>query len=135
MFSTLVLFQIFGAIVVMSSSIFEMDIVRFWFIDCCFTLTLISVSFKMFAHIDFDFYGVLIGVIVSSANLFVFCYCGELTTNTFLRYTDSLYESNWYSLPTHLQKYYILMISSTQKQLLYEGHGMTTLNCLTFLKV
>lgn len=90
--------------------------------------------FQMFKRINFDLFVVVIGVVVSSANLLVFCYCGALTTNTFLKYTDCLYGSNWYTMPAPLQKYLILMISSAQRRLLYEGHGMTTLNLETFLK-
>lgn len=136
-FGTLILFQMFCAIVVMSASIFELDIVRIFSFDC---LLLFYEDydwyFQMFENINFDLFGVVIGVVVSSANLLVFCYCGELTTKTFLKYNDCLYQSvYWYDLSSKLQKYLILMISSSQRHLLYRGHGMTTLNLETFVMV
>lgn len=67
--------------------------------------------------------------------LFIYCFCGERTTNDFKRFSDCLYESFWYNLPMKPQKYIVLMIMNMKQPLIYKGVGMINLNMETFLKV
>ena len=45
---------------------------------------------------------------------------------------NCLYESNWQRLPIELQKYFIIMIANTQKQINYRGFGTAVLELETF---
>lgn len=72
---------------------------------------------------------------MSASNLFLYCYYGKLTTNSFVEMSHGLYESNWVELPVNLQKYYILMLANIQIPLYYHGFGVAVLNLETFTKV
>lgn len=74
-------------------------------------------------------------VLVSSSNLFLYCFFGKLATESFETMADCLYETNWLDLPVNLQKYFIVMIGNAQIPIHYHGFGVALLNLETFLKV
>lgn len=86
-------------------------------------------------HIDFNIGIILMAVIGSISNLFLFCFFGKLATESFAEMADSLFESNWQSLPIHFQKYFIILIGNAQKPLVYHGFGIVALNLETFARV
>lgn len=73
--------------------------------------------------------------IYNAATLYFFCYNGKRTTDSYLAFSNCLYESNWIILPIRLQKNFVLMIAHGQKVLFYDGLGLLELNLETFLKV
>lgn len=91
--------------------------------------------FKEIQHIDFNISIVLITIGIIATKLFLFCFFGKMATESFIEMADCLFESNWQSLPIHLQKYFILMINNVQKPLFYSGYGIIILNLETFTKV
>lgn len=74
----------------------------------------------------------LIGVLVSMLNLFLYCYFGKLTTDSHLQMTLHLYESDWTGISIELKKYFILIIANMQKPLHFYGSGFFVLNLETF---
>lgn len=68
-------------------------------------------------------------------NLFLYCYYGKCTTDSYAAFADCSYQSNWMDLLIDLQKYFILMIAHAQMPLHYHGYGMVNLNLESFCKV
>lgn len=78
---------------------------------------------------------VTLAALVSSLNLFAYCYFGKMATEHFLSYADHLFESKWYQLPNKLQRFLIPMIIDAQQPLHYHGSFIANLNLETFAKV
>lgn len=74
-------------------------------------------------------------VIVSGSNLFLYCHFGSRSTQTSLAYANLIYDSEWFQLPTELQKFIIVMIANAQRPLFYHGFGVARLNLDTFCSV
>lgn len=74
-------------------------------------------------------------IINCTSILFLFCFYGKLATESFLGICDSAYEANWLDLPTHLQKYFIIIIGNAQIPLYYHGFDIAVLNLETFMKM
>lgn len=77
----------------------------------------------------------LFGIFVAVPNIFLFCFLGKLSSESYRKMGDSLYERNWHELPLKLQKYFMLMIANAQIPQNYHGYGLITLNLETFLCV
>lgn len=67
--------------------------------------------------------------------LFLCCYLGKMATDSYAQMAESLYECNWYEMPLHLQKDFIIIGANAQVPLAYSGYGIAELNLLTFCKV
>lgn len=67
--------------------------------------------------------------------MFLYCFFGKLSTDSFMKMCQCLFESNWFNIQVDLQKYFILMIAEAQKPLFYQGFHMATLNLETFAAV
>lgn len=91
--------------------------------------------FQAIKHPDLNFYMVLMSLLVSSANLYLYCYYGNRSTNDYAKMANYLYTSNWYQLPIELQKYFKMMIANAQRPLFYHGFRIVQLNLETYLKV
>lgn len=74
-------------------------------------------------------------VMLSGSIMFLYCYFGEMATESYEKLTDSLYEGNWQELKPDLQKYIILMIANAQRPLYYHGFEVAILSLNTFAKV
>lgn len=74
-------------------------------------------------------------LLVGTTNLFFWCFFGKLTSESYARIADYLYESNWQDLPVELRKYFILLIANAQRPIFYHGFGIAVLNLETFCKV
>lgn len=71
----------------------------------------------------------------SSMNTFLYCYFGNLSTESFLRIPDWLYASKWYNLINDQQKFYIMMIANSQRSLFFHGFGLANLTLETYSTV
>lgn len=58
-----------------------------------------------------------------------------MASESYERMADALFESNWQSFPSHLQKYLIVFIANAQKPIFFHGFGIAILNLQTFNKV
>lgn len=84
--------------------------------------------------------GADIGVImyvtfIALLNLYLYCYFGHFTTNTFALYPRYFFETDWFKLPANMQKYFIILLGNSNKPLTYDGFKLISLNLETFLKV
>lgn len=74
-------------------------------------------------------------LLVSGANLFLYCYYGNRSTIDYAQMAHSLYESNWYQHSVGLQRFFKMMIANAQRPLFYHGFRIVQLNLETYLKV
>lgn len=86
-------------------------------------------------HPDFELFVLFISLAVATGNVYLFCYFGKLSTQSFENISGYIYNSNWQLLDIDLKKYIILMIKSTQPRLAFHGYGMFILNLETFTQV
>lgn len=86
-------------------------------------------------HLGAEFLVIVICVIFSGSNLFLYCYYGKLSTDSYLAFNQSVYESNWYLLPTKIQKSIVHIIGNAQSPVFYHGSHIVNLNLETFLAV
>lgn len=71
---------------------------------------------------------VLLVAVIGISNLFVYCYFGKMSSESFERMAISLSEANWCSLPIELQKWFVIVIGMIQKPVCYHGLGRQFLN-------
>ena len=69
------------------------------------------------------------------SNLFLCCFFGKLTSESYACIADYLFDLNWHGMPLDLQKYFIMMIANAQIPLNYRGYGTLEMNLQTFTKV
>ena len=74
-------------------------------------------------------------LVVAMSNLFLYCLFGKLATESHLKMSDCVYNLYWYKLPTHLQKYVVVMIQNMQQPRYFHGFGVIYLNLETFTSV
>lgn len=71
----------------------------------------------------------------TTAILIVFCYLGALTTESFEKYFDCVFESQWYYMNVEQQKIILFMIQNYQKLRLFHGFRLVYLDLVTFRTV
>lgn len=87
-------------------------------------------------HFDISLLLLTFTIALSAFNLFLYCYYGAFATDFYSKYANCVYESNWLTLPTNIQKNYVLMIIIYSHQsVVYHGGNIIVLNLKTFLKV
>lgn len=74
-------------------------------------------------------------VVLSSSNLFVYCFFGLLASESHLKMVFCLYSCDWTRIPIEYQKYLILMIANIQKPIRYRGMKVFVLDLETFCSV
>lgn len=67
--------------------------------------------------------------------MYLYCHFGQLSTESYEKMSDTLYESNWPKLSVTIQKHIIVMIANMQKPRYYSGFGMVNLHLGTFINV
>lgn len=69
-------------------------------------------------------------------NLFVYCYFGKMTTDSYSKMSDCVYfELDWREFPSKLQKYLVFMIQNMQKKIYYHGFDVAVMDLRTFIGV
>lgn len=86
-------------------------------------------------HPDFGLQVIWCAFLAAVSNLFAYCFCGKMATDSYSNMAECLYESNWHKLELKYQKYIIIMIANAQKPIYYHGFGIAVLNLETFNKV
>lgn len=137
-FNRFLLIHVLSAIVFISSDFLNMNLVRlksgiFYLAISCFLKS--SFAFQIFQNHATDIGVILFATSQSVSDLYVYCYFGDYTTNSFEKYTQYLCEMRWYRLPIEYQKYLILLIGNGQQPLQYDGYRLVIINRGTFLKV
>lgn len=77
----------------------------------------------------------VISAMSSGSIMFLYCYYGEMATESFIKIADGMYESNWQLLQPTMQKYTIPIIRNAQRPLFYHGFNMVDLCLNTFTRV
>lgn len=103
-----------------------------WWIDS--KTLFFQCKFQQTKHIDSNFFAIIMMSSAGAFNLFIYCFFGKLTTESFSKMADSLFNSNWQKFPIKLQKDLVLLIGNMQKPLHYHGFGIVVLNLETFCK-
>lgn len=86
-------------------------------------------------QLDYGMVFLMQAMMLSGSIMFVYCYFGEMATESFGNLASALYESSWQNLSIKLQKCYILMIANAQRPLYYHGFHVSILSLNTFAKV
>lgn len=80
--------------------------------------------------------GMLLVILVNGmAYLFTYCYFGKMSTESFNRMGESVYEMNWYEFSNDSKKYFLFIIQNAQRPLYYHGLDVAIMNLETFTKV
>lgn len=87
-------------------------------------------------HIQINIIYLFVLATIGISNLFIYCFFGELASESFGRMADSLYfDSNWQKFSTKLQRSVIIITTNTQRPLYYHGFGMAVLKLETATNV
>lgn len=92
-------------------------------------------NFQQVQNVDFDVVFLLLVASVGVLDLFLYCFFGKLTVESYEKMADCLFESNWQDLPINLRKFVIVMIGNAKRPIFYNGFGLTVLNLETFCRV
>lgn len=133
-FSPYIISQLISDIIMLACAVYHLDLVIiFNFLkynyNFCFWL------FKELKDLSFDICIVSIAFSIGLFNLFIWCYFGKFSSESYLRMADCLYEYNWQEIPIKLQKPFLIMITNAQRPLHYHGFGVPVLNLELFCKV
>lgn len=86
-------------------------------------------------HPNLNFYMILMSLLVSGANLYLYCYYGDRSTRNFDQMAHVIFQSNWNERPVEIQKFFKMMIANAQRPLFYHGLYIFHLNLETYLKL
>lgn len=92
-------------------------------------------KFQQIAQMSNEFGYVIVVLIVGATNLYLYCYFGKLSTESFAKMTECLFECEWQRMEIRVQKYLIMMIANSQKPIYYHGFSVAVLDLETFAKV
>lgn len=145
-YSLILLTQLIFIVLHMTCSVFQMDMVIHkssilsclyfaFFILFFYWIIYLFVPNQAMKHPDLNFFMILMSLLVSSANLYFYCYYGNRSTNDFAQMAQLLFESNWNEQSVEIQKFFKMMISNAQRPLFYHGFHIVHLNLETYLKV
>lgn len=125
----------------LSIALIGIDMVREIIISCLQIIALktnqlqLNDLLQQLKHMDLFVIWILTATFSFMSSLFLYCYFGKRSTESFEEMANCLYESNWTKLPVALQRYYILMIANMQKPLCYHGFLIKSLDLGTFIRV
>lgn len=86
-------------------------------------------------HFDINTVYLFIALLSSIITLYIYSYFGDKTTDIFYEYSFCVSKSNWFEIPSNLQKFLIPMIAFSQRPVFFHGSGLVKMNCDTFAKV
>lgn len=90
---------------------------------------------QVIKYADIGIFVASMSIIMSTGNIFLYCYVGSSTTDFFHRYADVSFESVWYKFPTKLQQYLRLIIADGHRARIFTGLGIIDLNLILFTRV
>lgn len=93
------------------------------------------VELQQMKHVDSSISLLMLGLMVSTSDLFLYCFFGKMSTDSFAMIGENAYEINWQRFSIKLQRYFILMIGNGQRSLYFRACGMTILDLETFTQV
>lgn len=71
----------------------------------------------------------------SSTNTFIYCFFGDLATESVMKIPHSLFSSNWHELSNECQKFYILLLANSQRPTFFHGLGIMNSSLESYCKV
>lgn len=136
MYSQHLVMTLICSVLFLSSAIYQVDLVisHFRLVERVEQIST-CMYFQQLKHPDYYLIILLAAILVSSSNLFIYCYFGRLATQSFEKMADYLFETNWSVRPVGLQKYFILMLQNMQRPIHYHGSGIAVLHLETFTSV
>lgn len=137
-YSHFIVVQLIANVIYMACSIFELDLVGYFQMEINSNLSFLSFIYfhvQKIKDIDFDIFLLLIALSTGCLSLFLLCFFGKMTTESYANVAASLYDFDWYELPISLQMHWLFMIRNAQRTLHYQGFRVATLDLETFSKV
>lgn len=92
-------------------------------------------SFQQVHNIDLNVVTLVLSTTINLSALFLYCYFGDMASESYKKISDCVYNMGWYELQPRLQKYFPLVIANMQKSLFYYGFGIISLDLRTFTRV
>lgn len=93
-------------------------------------------QFQQMKHFEVDIFIFSLmptGSVIS--NLFLYCFLGKVSSESYKKMAVTLYDCSWFEFPLNLQKYFIMMIANAHIPLHYHGFGLIRLDLETFFQV
>ena len=72
---------------------------------------------------------------IGLVNALLYCYFGTMTSESYAKMGNHLFELNWFELPIKQQKYFIVMGANMQRPSQYLGFGVMIVDLETFVGV
>lgn len=85
--------------------------------------------------VNFEVIFLLLVASVALTDLFLYCYFGRVTTESYENMADNLFGCNWPDLPNELRQYFVIMIADAQRSCCYSGFKLALLNLEKFCSV
>lgn len=92
-------------------------------------------SLQAIKHLDLSFFIMLMGIIASGWNLYLYCYFGHAVTECFTGIDYYVFDTKWYNQPLSFQKNLIVVIQNAQQPIRFHGFGLAQVNLITYCKV
>lgn len=142
-FTGVMFMQIVCAAAYMSTSIYQLDLVRFFFyffFQINFYYFMLNFDQKLFdfkelRNLSFDFITMVVASVTSIITVLPYCYYSTYVSLILQRISKSAYNSLWYETNIELAKYNWFIITSSQKPKYFSGFGMFNCSLEMFLKV
>lgn len=92
-------------------------------------------TFQQVQHLNFDAPFVILEIFICASQMFLYCYFGQLATDSFQNLDDFLFDLNWFNFSIEQQKCINLILLNSQKPLIYHGFGIVKLDLQSYTKV
>lgn len=136
LFSAFILIQLICTTISLSCCMFQADMVsRNYKRFIRLNFKIFEIKIQAFGDSGVNFLEMMFGLIFCAANIFLYCYFGQLATDSYIKMADCLFESKWYNQPLSYQKNLIVMIQNAQQTIHYHGFNIAYLNLNNFCKV
>lgn len=67
--------------------------------------------------------------------IYIFCQFGEIITGEFMKLGNNIYQSDWYTFPSEIQRTLTTLLINTQQPVVIVGFGNIVCTCETYKKV
>lgn len=133
-YSPIILVELICLTICKACIIFHLDLVNAYIEMSSHLQMKLNSLYKLqqFHHFGCDVSFLLLALAVTSVASLLYCYFGKITTESYEKMAERLFESKWYRLNLHLQKNFILIIANMQRPVRYHGCGVIALNLETF---
>lgn len=137
-FSGIIFYQLACGSAFISTTVFQLDLVRHFvnFKSICLLLAmLILVKFQAWGNFDGNFFVIVCVVVLSIMCIFPYCFYASQLSLDLEEIAIRAFHSKWYKHPVELQKYMTQIIAYAQIRRSVYGFGIFRCSLEVFMKV